>query len=111
MHSDLLTSSDTVPHHSCHLSSTRPAVASDRPEEFNTIHFAPDMINPILYDPENFKSICVDGVSVPMDIEDLASFSPSFSPTPTKRQPPDGNLLHAELTLRGLFPGSSTLDN
>ena len=27
----------------------------------------------------------------------LASLSPSFSPTPNKSQPPDGNILHAEL--------------
>ena len=46
------------------------------------------MINPTYYDAKNFKPSCVDGLFIPMDVEDLASLSPAFCPTPTKRQAP-----------------------
>ena len=36
-------------------------------------------------------------VQVPASVIRLASLSPSFCPTPSKSQPPDGNNLHAEL--------------
>ena len=55
------------------------------------------MIKPIQYDPSNFKPILIDEVQVPESLIQLASLSPSFSPTPTKYQPPDGNQLHNNL--------------
>ena len=70
---------------------------SGRPLEFNKLVFSPLSINPVPYDPVNFQPICIDNVIVPSTLFNLASLSPSFSPTPTKCQPPDGNVLHAEL--------------
>ena len=55
------------------------------------------MIKPKYFNHENCNPICIDGVTVPVEIKNLAALSPSFPPTPTKRQPPDGNILHAEL--------------
>ena len=68
-----------------------------RPCEYNTIVFTADMIKPVFYNADNFKPICIDNVSVPQELLDLASLSPSFSPTPTFAQPPDGNILHKDL--------------
>ena len=45
----------------------------------------------------NFQPLCIDDVQVTHSVFDLAYLSPSFSPTPTKTQPPDGNILHEEL--------------
>jgi len=59
--------------------------------------FTPQMITPVHYDEDNFPPICIDGVSVPESLIKLASLSPSFSPTPTQFQPPDGHVLHEEL--------------
>ena len=55
------------------------------------------MITPTPYDPKNFQPICIDGVKVPPSVLSLASLSPSFCPTPSKSNPPDGNILHCEL--------------
>jgi hypothetical protein len=55
------------------------------------------MITPINYAETNFQPLCIDDVQVTPSVFDLASLSPSFSPTPTKTQPPDGIILHAEL--------------
>ena len=55
------------------------------------------MIKPKYFNHENFNPICIDGVTVQVEIKNLAALSPSFPPTPTKRQPPDGNILHAQL--------------
>ena len=68
-----------------------------RPKEFNTMVFTPDLITPVYYDASNFKPICIDNVVVPEELIELASFSPSFCPTPTNLQPPDGNILHEDL--------------
>ena len=68
-----------------------------RPLECNVTVFTPEMITPVYYDPANFAPICIDGVAVPESLLELASFSPSFSPTPQQFQPPDGNVLHEEL--------------
>ena len=65
-----------------------------RPCEYNTIVFTADMIKPVFYNADNFKPICIDNVSVPQQLLDLASLSPSFSPTPTFA---DGNILHKDL--------------
>ena len=59
--------------------------------------FTPHMIVPVEYDPTNFSPLCIDGVSVPEVLFSLASLSPSFSPTPTRYQPPDGQVLHDEM--------------
>ena len=72
-------------------------VESSRPLESNTVVFTPQMITPVPYDNANFAPICIDGVSVPDSLLKLASYSPSFAPTPTKYQPPDGNVLHDEM--------------
>ena len=68
-----------------------------RPVEYNTVVFTPEMIIPVQYDPSNFKPIIIDDVQVPESLIRLASYSPSFAPTPTKHQPPDGNKLHEDL--------------
>ena len=61
------------------------------------IFFTPDMICPVPYDPNNFRPILIDDVSVSDDLIELASLSPSFSPTPLPTSPPDGLILHQEL--------------
>ena len=71
--------------------------SSLRIKEYNNITFTPEMIHPVFYDPANFQPICIDDVSVPQELFQLASLSPSFSPTPTNLQPPDGNKLHDQL--------------
>ena len=78
---------------SLHISVT----TNGRPMESNTFVFTPEMINPIPYEPSNFFPICIDDVEVPQSLLELAALSPSFSPTPTRFQPPDGNLLHEDL--------------
>ena len=71
---------------------------SGRPLEYNTMVFTPEMIRPVPYDPSQFKPICIDGVQVPENLIKLASLSPSFSPTPSMFQPPNGQTLHEDLT-------------
>ena len=67
------------------------------PRASNNIFFTPDMITPIPYDVENFKPVTVDEVSIPEDLLNLCSLSPSFSPTPPSTCPPGGFNLHQEL--------------
>ena len=55
------------------------------------------MISPVTYDPVNFQPICIDNVQVPESVFKLASLSPSFSPTPSRFHPPDGNELNENL--------------
>ena len=70
---------------------------TERIQESNSLVFTPQMIVPVPYDPVNFAPICIDDVSVSASLIQLASLSPSFSPTPSKFQPPDGHFLHEDL--------------
>ena len=82
-----------------HIGCTRSdsQVPTERPVEFNRLVFSPQMIKPVYYDPASFKPICIDGVQVPESLIELASLSPSFCPSPTVFQPPNGQLLHEHL--------------
>ena len=55
------------------------------------------MITPAPYDQENFSPIIIDDVEVSRQLIDLASLSPTFSPTPPPMLPPNGFHLHQEL--------------
>ena len=77
--------------------SAPPELEVTRPIAFNKMVFTPDLNNPVPYDPVNFQPICIDGVTIPASLQELSALSPSFSPTPTNLQPPDGNILHQNL--------------